>query len=97
MHPNPSRKVRRMVFDELPARRVELTFALGDQTHAGPVEIELLARGASAKRFTLRAPGEETTQTVELVEGTGPALEVRVRSDQPDWKHLVFEGRLTDR
>lgn len=97
MHPNPSRKVRRMVFDELPARRVELTFALGDQTHEGPVDIELLVRGAAVDRFTLRAPGEEATRTVELVEGPGPALEVRVRSNQPDWKHLVFEGRLYDR
>ncbi len=96
MHPSPSRRWRSMVFPTLPGRHLTVDFALGDVTHAGVVEIELRPRGNAPIVLELSRPGEVSSQSVDLQAGPGNALEIRVRSSDPEWKHLVFEGRLND-
>jgi len=95
MHPHSSKKTRRLVFPALDASQVALSFVLGDATRPGPVDIEVRSRGAVVERFTLDGKGASRTLDVPLGDGEGDALEVRVRSDAPNWKHLVLEGRLS--
>jgi hypothetical protein len=94
MHPSPSGRWRRIVWDALDAARVELTFALADPTQPGPVEVEVRARGQEPVAITLSGPGDERRITVAIPAGEGPALEVRTRAGAPHWKQLVFEGLL---
>lgn len=94
MHPSPTRKWRRMVFSDLNAKSADLTFALGDETHAGNVQIEIRPRGEPPVMRTLSQAGEELKQHIDIGTGDAPALEIRVRADDPQWKHLVFEGAL---
>lgn len=95
MHPHTSRRWRRLVFPDLEATSVDLRLALGDRTRAGPVEIELLARGSPPVRLSLDKAGDVAQRTLTLSPGDGDALEIRARADTPDWKHLVVEGQLT--
>lgn len=94
LHPNPTTRWRRVVWQDLPASRVVLAFALGDASHRGPVEVEIIARGSAPQSLRLSEPGEEVRRTVDIAAGGEVALELRVRSQEPGWKHLVVEGRL---
>lgn len=94
MHPHTTKRWRRLVFPELEASEVELSFALGDRTRKGPVDIEIRARGAKVERLELDGAGASQTRTIPLTDGEGDALEIRVRADAPGWKHLMVEGRL---
>ncbi len=95
MHPSPTALERRIVWANLPAHRVALTFALGDQTREGPVEVSVRA-GDQVERFVLERPGERRELSLALAPSAGAALEVAVRAARPDWKHLMFEGTLSD-
>lgn len=105
LHPSPS-GVRRLVFEDLPGSQVALTGALGDDSHAGVVEIEVLARGQSPFKALLTRGGDsfehvatwtapaQVVATGERATAQRPALEIRVQSKQPAWKHVVLKGRL---
>ncbi len=95
MHPSPTGRWRRILWKRLEAGRVDLTFALADPTRDGPVQIEVLGRGQAPLRLALSGAGSERTLSVPIAEGDGAALEIRARADQPAWKQLVFEGRLS--
>ena len=60
-----------------------------------PVQVEVLGRGQAPLRLELSGAGSARTVTLPLTGGDGPALEIRTRAVQPDWKQLVFDGRLT--
>ncbi len=94
MHPSPTGRWRRLVFPQLRAKTVRLTFALGDVSRPGPVQVEVLARGQPGIDLTLSRPGDEVGRTVTIAPGTGPALELRDRSSDPMWKHVVVRGTL---
>ncbi len=94
LHPSPTGRWKRLIFPHLQARAVRLTFALGDLSHPGPVQLEILARGEPPIALALSQPGEQNERTVALGPGPGDALELRVRSDDPLWKHVVVEGTL---
>ncbi len=94
MHPSPTGKWRRLVFPELGASAADLQFALADESRNGPVQIEVLPRGRQPIELTVSKPGEELRQHIDIGRGDGPALEIRVRSSTPMWKHLVLEGKL---
>ena len=83
------------MFPSLDASRVSLSFVMGDATRPGPVSVEVLSRGVEVERFTLDGKGASRTVEVPIEAGDADALELRVRAENPTWKHLVFEGRLS--
>jgi hypothetical protein len=94
LHPNPTRRWRRVIFNALPARHVDLTFALGDGSWPGPVEVEVRPRGHAPVALKLDGGGSTQQAVVEIGDGPGPALELRARASAPLWKHLVVQGQL---
>jgi hypothetical protein len=92
--PSPTRRWHRIVWPTLDAKSVELDFALTDDSRAGHVDIEVLPRGAPAQQIALSSPGEDVVRSVEIQPGDGPALEIRIRADDPSSKHVVVEGKL---
>lgn len=94
MHPNPSGRWRRIRWSRLDASRAQLTFALSDATHPGPVQVEVRPRGKDPIPFTLSKPGEKHDVDAAWLDGEGDALEIRARAAAPYWKQLVFEGAL---
>jgi hypothetical protein len=93
LHPSPTRKWRRVVFDQLDAKSVELSVGLGDDGRNGTVQVEILPRGGETQRLDVAIATLEH-RTVAIAPGDGPALEIRVRADEPNWKPLVVEGVL---
>jgi len=92
--PSPTRHWRRLVFPTLAGKSVDLDLALGDDARPGPVEIEILPRGGEALTATVAGPGGEQQLHANLGEGSGPALEIRVRAENPQGKPLVVEGTV---
>lgn len=94
LHPNPSGKTKRVLFEALPAERYRLSFALTDDTRPGPVSIEVLPRGGEPLVFTMNGRGSTREESVRIGDGDGPALELRARAiGSAHWKQLVVEGR----
>jgi hypothetical protein len=92
LHPSPTRRWRRFVWDHLNARSVDLEFAMTDDAHPGPVQVEVAPVGGTVIPLTVTKGGGTTRQHVDLPESGG--LEIRVRSDQPRWDDMVVEGVL---
>lgn len=103
LHPHPSGRWRRLVFDTLDvdgasAREVELDVALGDRSRAGEVTVEVKVAGQVVATSRLSQPGERVSHRITLPstpEGDAPLLEIATRALVAEWKHVLVEGRLS--
>jgi len=93
-HPSPTGRWKRVVWSELPGTSVDLWCAMGDESKPSSVEIELRPRGSEPILFTLDGAGDERAHQLPISAGDGPALEVRFRASEAEWKHLVCEGMV---
>lgn len=91
LHPSPTRRWRNVVFDRLNAKSVDLEIGLGDEARNGTVQVEITPRGGQTVQVEV-GPSAIEHRKVEIGQGDGPALQIRARADEPNWKPLVVEG-----